>query len=182
MLITDLDTPEGFISVKSLAEASREWSSFDHVLTIEDVAFENGLRIPGNARTRQSVIQFDDTDIENGRSRAATREEVRALLLEARNHVRAKLLVHCLQGQSRSAAIALGVISDRIGAGRESEAVEILLRIRPTAVCNRLILRHADELLGRQGKLLAAWDRHLERDDRAAGVMLLKGLAERQAD
>ncbi len=181
MLITELNTPEGFISVKSLAEASREWASFDHVLTIEDVGFENGLRIPANAKTQQSVIQFDDTDIENGRSRAATREEVRALLLEARKHVRAKLLIHCLQGQSRSAAIALGVISDRIGAGKETEAVGILLRIRPTAVCNRLVVRYADDLLRRQGKLLAAWDKHLELDDKAAGVMLLRGLAERQA-
>ena len=182
MIITDLSSPEGFISVKSLVDAKRDWSSFDHVLTMEDVGFDGGLRIPSDARAGQTVFQFDDTDTPFGPSRAATPDEVKGLLLEGRKHVKSKLLVHCLQGQSRSAAIALGIIADRLGEGQEDEAVRALLRIRPTAVCNRLIVKYADTLLTRKGALRRAWDAHLENDDKAAGIMLLRGLAETQQD
>lgn len=172
--------PEGFIVVKSFADARSGWASFDCVLSIEDAGFTNGLRIPPG-RTAQTIMQFDDTDITNGKARAVTKEEVRDLLLKARHYVSSKLMVHCHQGLSRSAAVVLGIISDRIGPGREVEAVSILLRIRPSSVCNRLIVRYADELLARGGALLKAWDDHLAKDDRAAGIMLLRELSERQS-
>ncbi|MBY3432587.1 hypothetical protein HFN89_00170 [Rhizobium laguerreae] len=178
MLIMPGNSQEGFISVKSLADARRDWAGFDHVITIEDAGFGEGLRLPSGAKTTQTVLQFDDTDLTQGRGRAATHDEVRLLLMKGREHTTSKLLVHCHQGQSRSAAVALGVISDRLGKGRESEAVVALLAIRPTAVCNSLVLRHADDLLGRAGALVREWESHLANDDRAAGVMLLRRLAE----
>lgn len=182
MIITDLKAPEGFISVKSLIDARKDWNGFDHVITIEDVEFEGGLRIPAGGKTTQTVMKFDDTDTQFGPFKAADPDEVKRLLLVGRSHANSKLLVHCLQGQSRSAAIALGIIADRLGAGREAEAVATLLRIRSSAVCNRLIVRYCDTLLARKGELLKAWDAHLKNDDKAAGVMLLRGLAERQGD
>nr|WP_250808645.1 hypothetical protein [Neorhizobium tomejilense] len=182
MIITNPNTSGGFVVVKSLAEARNEWSSFDHVLTIEDVGFENGLRIPASSGTGQTVIQFDDTDTPFGKSRAPMVHEIKDLMLEARRHAKGKLLVHCLQGQSRSAALALGILADRLGPGRDAEAVEILLQGRPTAVCNRLMVRYIDKLLSRKGSLVDAWNAHLSKDDRAAGVMLLRGLAESQPE
>jgi len=180
MLLTSANPPEGFLVVKSLKEAASEWSAYDCVMTIESPGFDGGLRIPATAKTRQHVVQFDDTDLDQGRGRAATVDEVREMLLLAREYRNAKLMVHCLQGQSRSAAVALGVVSDRIGRGREDEAVEILMRMRPTAVCNTIVLDLVDGLLGRDGALKNAWQRQLAVNDRAAGVMLLRELAARQ--
>ncbi len=181
MLIMPGNAKEGFVAVKSLADARRDWAGFDHVITIEDAGYEDGLRVrPG--KTTQTVIQFDDTDLTEGRGKAATKDEVRFLLMKGREHTASKLLVHCHQGQSRSAAVALGIIADRLGKGAERDAVSALLAIRPTAVCNSLVLAHADSLLGRNGELVAAWKAHLDSDDKAAGVMLLRALWEKQAE
>lgn len=181
MLIVPGNAKEGFIAVKSLADARRDWAGFDHVITIEDANYEDGLRVH-SGKTTQTVVQFDDTDLTQGRGKAATKEEVRYLLMKGREYTTSKLLVHCHQGQSRSAAIALGIIADRLGKGRETDAVASLLAIRPTAVCNSLVLGHADSLLGRDGELVKAWKAHLDSDDKAAGVMLLRALWEKQGD
>lgn len=181
MLIMLANTKEGFVAVKSLADARRDWAGFDHVITIEDAGYEDGLRVlPG--KTTQTVVQFDDTDLTEGRGKAATKDEVRFLLMKGREHTASKLLVHCHQGQSRSAAVALGIIADRLGKGFERDAVTALLAIRPTAVCNSLVLSHADSLLGRDGELVKAWKAHLDSDDKAAGVVLLRALWEKQGD
>jgi predicted protein tyrosine phosphatase len=181
MLILPGTATEGFIAVKSLADARRDWSGFDHVITLEDAGYDEGLRVPPG-KTSQTVIQFDDTDLTEGRGKAATKEEVKFLLMMGRKHETSKLLVHCHQGQSRSAAVALGIIADRLGRGAEQRAVSALLAIRPTAVCNSLILSHADTLLCRTGELVKAWKAHLDSDDKAAGVMLLRALWEKQGD
>jgi predicted protein tyrosine phosphatase len=179
-MFTSVNTPGGFLSVKSLVDARREWCCFDHVITIEDIGLEDGLRIPPSGGVGQTVVQFDDVDSAFPVERAPQPAVIKGLLIEARRHTGGRLLIHCMQGQSRSAALALGVIADRIGEGREAEAVDILLRTRPTAVCNRLMVRYIDILLQRGGKLVKAWQAHLDMDDRAAGVLLLRELATRQ--
>jgi predicted protein tyrosine phosphatase len=89
-------------------------------------------------------------------------------------------MLHCVEGKSRSTAIALGIITDRMGPGSEDEAVRLLKRIRPMAVCNWLIVQHVDGLLRRGGSLVAAWEREAARNDRVAGIMLLRELATKQ--
>lgn len=179
MLLSPTTSRDAFIAVKSLADARRDWHCFDHVITIEDAGHREGLRLPPGGTT-QTVVQFDDTDLLQGRGLAATSEQVRHLLFKGREFIGSKLLVHCHQGQSRSAAIALGIIADRLGQGKEAEAVSELLLVRPTAVCNSIVLSHADTLLSRRGALTAAWKAHIETDDKAAGVMLLRGLWAKQ--
>jgi predicted protein tyrosine phosphatase len=181
MLIIPVKGKEGFIAVKSLADARRDWAGFDHVITIKDAGYEDGLRLH-TGKTTQTIIQFDDTDLTHGKGKAASRDEVRLLILKGREHTKSKLLVHCHQGQSRSAAVALGIIADRLGKGFEGDAVAALLRIRPTAVCNTLVLAYADSLLERGGQLVEAWKAHLYSDDRASRVMLLRELWEKQSD
>jgi predicted protein tyrosine phosphatase len=180
MLLTTDIQPEGFLSVKSLKEARSEWGGYDCVVTIEDADFEDGLRVPASFRTRHHVFRFDDTDLPTGHGRAPSMADVKAILMIGRDNRGKKLLVHCLQGQSRSAGAALGIIADRLGPGREAEAVSILMRIRPTAVCNALVVEHVDTLLQRGGAIRDAWNSQLATNDKAQGVMLLRRLAESQ--
>ena len=73
---------------------------------------------------------------------------------------RGRLAVHCLQGRSRSSAVALAVIAQQLGAGREDEAVaQLLAEDEGTVACNPGVIRLADRLLARDGRLEAALER-----------------------
>lgn len=167
-----------FIAVKSLKAARDGWVGFDGVITIEDANFTDGLRIRSE-KTRQAVFQFDDTDRIGGHAFAPQIDQIRNIIEIGRLHRGKRLLVHCFQGQSRSAGAALAIIADRLGAGKEKEAVDQLLEICPLAVCNRVVLQHADSLLARGGAIMSAWQTYEDANDKAAGVRLLRGLADR---
>ena len=65
-------------------------------------------------------------------------------------------LVHCWAGISRSTAAAFIVLCDLHGAGHEQQIAETLRFHAPYAQPNRLMIRHADQLLGRGGQMNAA--------------------------
>jgi predicted protein tyrosine phosphatase len=65
-----------------------------------------------------------------------------------------KVLVHCEAGVSRSSATALIMYAYWFGAGREQEALEQVLRQRPIARPNPLMISIADRLMGRGGRLV----------------------------
>ncbi|MBP0443148.1 dual specificity protein phosphatase family protein [Roseomonas sp. SSH11] len=88
-----------------------------------------------------------------------------------------RLLVHCNVGVGRSPAVALAIIADRLGPGREREALDELIRIRPQSVPNLHVLALADAILGRDVALVRTvleWERDRpentarRRDNRAA--------------
>lgn len=66
------------------------------------------------------------------------------------------LLIHCYGGVHRSTAVALSLIAQEYGSGREDEAVRKLLLIRSHALPSLPLVKVADDFLQREGKLLAA--------------------------
>ena len=76
-------------------------------------------------------------------------------------------LIHCWAGISRSMASAFTILCDRLGPGCEAEIAKAMRRRAPHAQPNRLLVRHADEALGRGGAMLAAVE--------AMGPPLLRG-------
>jgi predicted protein tyrosine phosphatase len=66
------------------------------------------------------------------------------------------LLVHCWAGVSRSTAAAYIVLCDLHGPGHEARIAGALRFHAPHAQPNRLMVRHADLLLGRDGRMIAA--------------------------
>jgi predicted protein tyrosine phosphatase len=69
-----------------------------------------------------------------------------------------RLLIHCHAGVSRSTALAYGAISILLGPGRENEAFEGLLEITHKPWPNRRVVECLDEMLDRDGALLAPLD------------------------
>src|SRR5690606_22827615 len=68
----------------------------------------------------------------------------------------APLLIHCYAGISRSTAAAY-VIAAALQPGRNEEDLALeLRRLAPSATPNPLIVAHADDLLGRSGRMQAA--------------------------
>jgi predicted protein tyrosine phosphatase len=76
--------------------------------------------------------------------------------LEANKKDPVHLLVHCFAGASRSPAAGYALVAQAWGPGREAEALEFLLDIRPQAFPNLLVTRYADRLLERNGELVRA--------------------------
>lgn len=66
------------------------------------------------------------------------------------------LLVHCWMGISRSTAAALVLACAASPARDEAEIARALREASPTATPNPRIVALADDLLGRQGRLIAA--------------------------
>jgi predicted protein tyrosine phosphatase len=83
--------------------------------------------------------------------------------------------VHCMHGKSRSSALALAMMADSLGPGREEEAVQRLLSRsdQPGAAlddaalsqmaCNPGIVRMTDRILGREGALERALEAAMPR-------------------
>ena len=85
------------------------------------------------------------------------REHADQLLAFARSwDAKQPLLIHCWAGISRSMATAYAILCDRLGPGCEIQIALAMRRRAPHAQPNRLLIRHADEVLGRGGAMLAA--------------------------
>jgi len=156
------------IVISALGWARRHKRDFDAVISIEDPDAKNGLRFHHNPHPDHVLLRFVDLDrplpsphCNLPKFRLAQQEHVAAALALARRNIDKKLLVHCHAGVSRSTAIALAIIAERFGAGREIQALQEILRLRPEAVPNLHVVALADALLKCNGRLLAAvkgWD------------------------
>lgn len=82
---------------------------------------------------------------------------------------RAPMIVHCWAGVSRSMASAYTLLCDRAGPGSEKEIAQFMRARAPHAHPNRLIVRIADNMLKRDGRMVAAVDAMGE------GTMVVEG-------
>ena len=90
-----------------------------------------------------------------------TRADVSRLLAFCET-VEGHVLLHCAEGKSRSTAAALVLMVLQQGPGSEQRAVEHLLQIRPVAEPNAIIIALADEMMGREGALIDAFEARWE--------------------
>src|SRR5580704_7131139 len=68
----------------------------------------------------------------------------------------APLLIHCWAGISRSMASAFAVLCDRLGNDREIAIAQAMRQRAPHAAPNKLLVSHADTVLNRDGRMVAA--------------------------
>jgi len=107
------------------------------------------------------VLRFHDISRPLRGARPPEREDVAELLSYGEALARAEgpahLLIHCHAGISRSTAAAAIVLAQH-RPGREIEAFRKVVRLRPMAWPNSRMIRLADDLLGRGGRLTSALD------------------------
>ena len=98
---------------------------------------------------------FDDVEYE--KAGAPDRNQVYRILHFGQSFTPSdKILIHCRAGISRSTAIACAIACQHSPPGEEKQAVEHTRSIRSLMLPNFLIIKLADEILQRQGKLIAA--------------------------
>lgn len=125
-----------------------------HVLALVDDR-SDAVMSPRREVVRQIEVFADTSDASSGH--APSRAQIARIFEFARTLCPGdQLLVHCAAGVGRSPAAALVVWC---ALGREPQAaVSSLMRIRPQADPNPLVLAHADDLLFPQTKeLREAW-------------------------
>ncbi len=145
-------------------DACTRATEFDAVISIESPG-----STPSNGQLRRftkahepahAVLCFHDIDDPYGPT-PPRRRHVRDGLVFARRHAGRRLLIHCYAGVSRSTALAYAILIDHHRAvGDEARILDGLLAIRPQANPNRLIVRYADALLGCDGRMIRAVERH----------------------
>jgi len=106
---------------------------------------------------RHLRLSLADVDVPTDAHVSPEAEHVRELLRFARAWDRREpMLIHCYAGVSRSTAAALIAVAALEPAREERELAEELRRLSPTATPNKLLIAHADALLARSGRLIAA--------------------------
>jgi predicted protein tyrosine phosphatase len=78
------------------------------------------------------------------------------MLAKELQSVSGRVLIHCEAGVSRSSAAALIMYACWLGPGQEDEAMMRVLVQRPIAIPNGRMVKLADRLLDRKGRLVAA--------------------------
>ncbi len=98
-----------------------------------------------------------EADARRCQSQVAAQEQIRQAMeffRSASGVSESRMLVTCEYGASRSPALAYLFIADELGPGFESEALHLMLQIRPEAVPNAWVVHLGDAFLQRHGALL----------------------------
>jgi predicted protein tyrosine phosphatase len=142
--------------------AAHARAGVSHVVSILDPTWPDPDDFAHYGPHRRVVYRFDDV-VEVGLGYVApTRRDVAAILELGRELLGEQvdqLLIHCHAGVSRSTATA-AILMAQDNPGREGQVFEELDRVRPRSWPNRLMLRIADEMLRRDGALVAALRAH----------------------
>lgn len=130
-----------------------------HLISVSDAG--GAFPVPSWFMGKHLRLCFGDVESEADakrlRTKAPTTEDVRSAVEFFRSAWRAadsRTLVSCEYGASRSPALAYVCVADQMGVGRESEALELIVKIRPNAIPNRLVVQLGDMCLERDGALL----------------------------
>lgn len=157
--------PFGRLTICGLRElADYREAAVTHVLSILDPAHPEPEDFAAYGPHRRLTLRFDDIIAPQPGLLAPERGHIEALLefgsgLAAGDPL-SHLLVHCHAGVSRSTA-SMAILMAEAQPREDEDAIFARLReIRPQAWPNSLMIRFADELLGREGRIVAALRRH----------------------
>ena len=105
------------------------------------------------------VISMDDIIEQAEGFTAPALEHVERVLSFGHSWGRAApMVIHCYAGISRSTASAFAIACALNPARSEQQIAQAIRKASPSAQPNRLIVSHADQLLGREGRMLRAID------------------------
>ncbi|MDD7911219.1 protein-tyrosine phosphatase family protein [Pseudovibrio exalbescens] len=116
------------------------------------------FQVPGSAaRLPHLTLRFNDIPEEREGYVAPAPQHVVELLRFAQTHItKGPVLVHCWAGISRSTAAAYLIACARNEPGQEANLADRLRTLAPSATPNPLLVKYADQLLERDGRMIDA--------------------------
>jgi predicted protein tyrosine phosphatase len=137
-----------------------------HVLSILDPGLPDPADFARYAPHRRLILRFNDILAPEPGQVPPERQHIESLLefgsglAVAEDDKLRHLLVHCHAGISRSTAATTILMAEARPGADEDALFEELRAIRPRAWPNSRMIVFADELLGKEGRLIAALRRH----------------------
>ena len=134
---------------------------FTHIISLLDDGseFEVGDNLFEDYHPHQRLLlKFDDVSYPNQYYVAPTHEDVETILEFAKSIGETdRVLVHCVAGVSRSTAAASLLLLQAYPEMTAHEVFEEVVRIRPIAIPNFLILQHGGRILDRFDEIIEAY-------------------------
>jgi predicted protein tyrosine phosphatase len=128
-----------------------------HVLSILDPEWPDPEAFQAFDPHFRAIMRFHDAIEPDRDILLPQKSDVEAILSFGRDAAEAGgLLIHCHAGISRSTAATLMILAQARPDEREDELADRLLQTRPQAWPNSRMMTFADELLDREGRLMAA--------------------------
>jgi predicted protein tyrosine phosphatase len=154
------------LQITGLAEAIQSPMKFSHVVSVVEPALVPRLPkwdLPLEHQHLAVCHDVDNQQIVLGiEALLPSRQMVRKILAFARDLTKQDtLLVHCAYGVSRSTATAYAILCQHYPKKSEEALLRAIIDLRPIAQPNSLIVAHADALLKRDGRMVAAVDAYL---------------------
>jgi predicted protein tyrosine phosphatase len=143
----------------------QEGKRWTHVVSIWDKNFRYDMACHEQVKAiapRADLLFsfFEDTDDPKHPDAPSLRDVKRILDFTSQITKKAKVLVHCRAGVSRSTATAYAILCQHTDPGLEMENLLHVETLRDLVMPNRLIIELADKVLNRQGAMLL----HLRRE------------------
>jgi predicted protein tyrosine phosphatase len=108
---------------------------------------------------RIHVAVFDDIEAEASGLVAPSEPAIADILDFALGiPIDGRVLVHCAAGISRSPAVAFSIACQILGPRKERIALNAIIAVRPQMTPNRLVVRLADLVMGRNGAMIKLVD------------------------
>ena len=128
-----------------------------HILSILDPEWPDPEAFQAFDPHFRAIMRFHDAIEPDRDILLPQKSDVEAILSFGRDAAEAGgLLIHCHAGISRSTAATLMILAQARPDEREDELADRLLQTRPQAWPNSRMITFADELLDREGRLMAA--------------------------
>jgi predicted protein tyrosine phosphatase len=134
-------------------------SGHTHVLSLIDPEWADPIEFAAWRDDRWLLLRFHDDIAQREERILPTRQHVTDILEFGRRacaEPESRLFIHCLSGTSRSTAAALMIWAQAMPDCDAQTFVEQLLRKRPQAWPNLLMIQFADEMLNLNGALVHA--------------------------
>ena len=154
------------LHICGLLETLHLRQKFTHLVSIVEPRFASAIPSLGIPPERRLLLLCDDVSNDDpsygGATQPPSRDMIQtALAFTAPLTAHDQLLVHCLHGISRSTALAYAILCQAHPAKPETDVLRLVLKNRPNAYPNSLIVTLADDLLNRQGRMVDALEAYL---------------------